>query len=237
MKQVDLQNIDTFRTRHLLELASQAYAQSTRQIPKEKISKRIEELKYLTSQKSVPRLSIRKEVLHLEEQLQTILEVEKALQQQEKRESEKIRELKKQNELLRRRLAATEDKDLQKKVNRLSHLLADVAARKEIKRDVSLQQKKSKKTERQDETEPVPVASLTELEQRLESLKSLVDLKKAQGTEPQMISLLEDRVAQVEEKIKQLKQEKPIVKHTLLFHRPYPDTSTELPTPSVPRRT
>lgn len=244
MKHVDLQNIDILRTRHVLELASQAYAQSTRQLPKEKISKRIEELKYLTSQKSVPRLSIRKEVLHLEEQLKTILEVEKALQQQEKRESEKITELKKQNEALRKRLAAAEDKDLQKKVDRLSHLLASLAAKKDVKTDIALKQGKKKAAEKKEEGERAPTFTVEELEQRLGSLKQLLELKKSQSAEPEVISQIEDRVNLIQEKIEQLKQEKlepenqetPIVKHTLLFHRPFSTSSTELPMPSLPQK-
>ncbi len=223
MKQLDLSNINVLRVRHTLALATQAYAQLKRQIPKEKITKRIEELKYLTAQKKVPRLSVRKEVLHLEEQLNSILNVEKALQEQEHKESERVTALKKQNAFLRKRLATTEDKDLQKKVDKLSHLLAEAVARKDIHRDVTLSQKittvvKPKPVATPTITEAKP--SLDLLQQKLLQLKQMLEQQKEQGAALEVTSLLENRVKIVEEKINSLKEEKPIVKHTMIMSAP-----------------
>lgn len=233
MKPVDLTNIDLFRARHSLGLAAQAYAQSTRQIPKEKIRQRIEELKYLSAQKKVPRLSMRKEILHLEELLHSVLNVEHALQKQEKRESAKITLLKKQNEFLHKRLAASEDKDLQRKVDHLTHLLAEIVSHREIKQDVALSEEIVRALPRRAiKEEP---SSLAELEQRLGSLKELLERKKVDVASSEIIPLLERRIVQVEEKIQQLKEEKQEqfpVRHTLLFQR---SPSSDLPTPSVPK--
>ena len=233
MKSIDLTNIDLFRARHSLVLAAQAYAQSTRQIPKEKIRQRIEELKYLSAQKKVPRLSMRKEILHLEELLHSVLNVEHALQKQERRESEKIILLKKQNEFLRKRLAASDDKDLQRKVDRLSHLLAEVVSRQEIKQDVALGREIARVLPHQ-AVKDGP-SSLVELEQRLEYLKGFLEKKKVGGANGGIIPLLEQRIAQVEERIQQLKegkQEQQPVRHTLLFQS---SPSSALPMPSVPK--
>ncbi len=223
MKQPDLSNINVLRVRHTLALATQAYAQLKRQIPKEKITKRIEELKYLTAQKKVPRLSVRKEVLHLEEQLNSILDVEKALQEQEHKESDRVTALKKQNAFLRKRLATTEDKDLQQKVNKLSHLLAEAVARKDIRRDVALSQKITNTVKPKPAVTPIlseSKPSVDLLQQKLDQLKQLLDQQKGQGAAPEVVSLLEDRVKVVEEKINLLKQEKPVVKHTMIMSAP-----------------
>jgi len=222
VKQPDLSNINVLRVRHTLELATQAYAQLKRQIPREKISKRIEELKYLTTQKTVPRLSIRKEVLHLEEQISSILHVEKALEQQSHKESERITALKKQNTFLRKQIAVSGDKDLHQKVDRLSHLLAEAVARKDIRRDVALSQRISTivkpKLATPLTTEAKPSVDL--LQQKLSQLKHLLEQQKERGAAVEVILLLEDRVKVVEEKINSLKQEKPVVKHTMIMSAP-----------------
>jgi len=223
VKQPDLSNISVLRVRHTLALATQAYAQLKRQIPKEKITKRIEELKYLTAQKTVPRLSVRKEVLHLEEQMNSILDVEKALQEQEHKESDRVTALKKQNAFLRKRLATTEDKDLQQKVNKLSHLLAEAVARKDIRRDVALSQKITSTVKPKPVVTPISTPakpSVNLLQQKLDQLKQLLDQQKGQGAAPEVVSLLEDRVKVVEEKINLLRQEKPVIKHTMIMSAP-----------------
>ncbi len=221
MKQLDLSNINVLRVRHTLVLATQAYAQLKRQIPKEKITKRIEELKYLTAQKKVPRLSVRKEVLHLEEQLNSILNVEKALQEQEHKESERVTALKKQNAFLRKRLATTEDKDLQKKVDKLSHLLAEAVARKDIRRDVALSQRVAAVVKPKQIITPLAAKpSVDLLQQKLLQLKQMLEQQKEQGAALEVTSLLENRVKAVEEKINSLKEEKSMVKHTMIMSAP-----------------
>ncbi|MBI4151477.1 hypothetical protein HY496_00775 [Candidatus Woesearchaeota archaeon] len=237
MERSSTQNIDVFRTRHILNLAAQAYAQATRQIPKEKISRRIEELKYLTAQKKIPRLSLRKEILHLEEQLHSILHVETVLLKKEKHESERIAQLKKQNEQLRKQLAAAGDGELRQKVNKLSRLLADALAHRETKRTVAAVQKKQPITPPvAHETAQLEVSQqgLPELEQRVEKLKELVEQRKATGASEELL-LLEERIAQLEEKIKQRTEEKPQVRHRLLFGQSS-TTSSSLPAPSLPTR-
>ncbi len=215
MKQFDFSNIDVLQVRHTLELATQAYAQLKHQMPREKISKRIEELKYLTAQKTVPRLSIRKEVLHLEEQMNSILHVEKALQEQEHKESERITALKKQNTFLRKRLAVSEDKDLQKKVDKLSHLLAEAVAHKDIRRDVALSQRVAAVVRAKPIISPeVAKPSVDLLQQKLAQLKQMLEQQKEQGAAVEVILLLEQRVKVVEEKVNSLK---PVVKHTMMM--------------------
>lgn len=243
MKQVNLSDVDVLRVWQTLNHSSRAYAQVTRQIPKEKLSKRIEELKYLTSQKNVPRLSLRKEVINLEEQLHSLFQVEKALLKQERIESEKVAALKKENEALRRRLVASEDKDLQRKVDRLSHFLAETLAQKNVKEDIVFNQKIRVVEQKNRESSSLP--SLQELEDKLRNLRVLLLQKKSQMAEASVITPMEERIAQIEEKLEELRQEteakqnrqmgqqKPLVKHTLLFH---PTASaTELPLPSSPK--
>src|SRR3989344_7259305 len=102
------------------------------------VSKKIQDIKYLSSQKKVPRLSLRKEVILLENQLQKVVEVEEKLNKEKEKESITVAALKQQITILKNKLKAVEDVSLEKKVNHLSFLLGEHLARKEIPGEVAL---------------------------------------------------------------------------------------------------
>ncbi len=109
------------------------------------IAKKMNEIKYLSAQKKIPRLTLRKEVLHLEHKVSRLLELEEKIAKQD---SIKVEALKKEVAMLKRRLLATQDKDLHKKVEKLSHLLAACLTQKVVSREVkasSLSQLSKKK--------------------------------------------------------------------------------------------
>src|SRR3989344_8505148 len=108
---------------------------------REEISKKINEIKYLSAQKKIPRLTLRKEIIHLEHKLRGLDQIEQEFKRKEKRESVKVIALKKQISALKQKLAATEDKDIGRKVQKLSFLLGECLAKKEVQMDVNLSKK------------------------------------------------------------------------------------------------
>ena len=85
---------------------------------KQEIVKKLNEIKYLTTQKRIPKLTLRKEILHLESKLKKILQLEKRIAKEEKKDSTKVKALKAEVETLKNKLNAAEDKDLAKKVQK-----------------------------------------------------------------------------------------------------------------------
>jgi len=107
-------------------------------VSRKEIEKKINEIKYLASQKNVPKLSLRKEIIHLENKLESVFEMEKKLLHTKTNESSKISSLKRQIEMLKNRLEHAQDDDLREKVSKLSHLLGDTLAKSQSKTDINL---------------------------------------------------------------------------------------------------
>ena len=101
-------------------------------LSKEVIHKKIADIKYLASQKKVPKVSLRKEILHLEKQLEGVFELEEMLLKTRKQESARTSALKRQIKDLKKKLAKFHDKDLHKKVAKLTHLLGDKLAKHDV---------------------------------------------------------------------------------------------------------
>ena len=99
---------------------------------KVEITKKLQDIKYLSSQKKVPRLSLRKDIIHLENQLQGVLGLEERFARQKDKESITVASLKQQLSMLKNKLRAVEDLDLDKKVDHLSFLLGEHLAKLEI---------------------------------------------------------------------------------------------------------
>jgi len=235
----------------LLIRAAREYVGERKGFSKEEIVKRINEIKYLSGQKKVPKLTLRKEIIHLEHQLQNIFELEKKLLGQEKKESAKIALLKQEIALLKQRIATSEDKDLQKKVDSLSHLLGESLARQAIIEEVALTKKVSaehKKAWQQDQQRKELIANLLE---RLQIIKR--ELENTDADESIILKILE-KINSLEQKLgSQLsgkepeapveREEKP--RHKLIFAAPKllpveideAAIERELPLPPPPRIT
>ncbi len=105
---------------------------------KEDINKKLQEIKYLSSQKKVPRLSLRKDIIHLENQLQGVLGLEERFTRQKDKESITVASLKQQISALKNKIKAVDELDLDKKVDHLSFLLGEHLAKMEIAGEVAV---------------------------------------------------------------------------------------------------
>lgn len=122
----------------LLTTAARLAQEEHESISKVEITKKLEEIKYLSSQKKVPRLSLRKEIIHLENQLQGVLELEDRLARHKNKESVTVASLKQQIAVLKNKLRAVEDLELDKKLEHLSFLLGEHLAKIEVASEVDL---------------------------------------------------------------------------------------------------
>ena len=223
------------------------------------VSKKIQDIKYLSSQKKVPRLSLRKEVILLENQLQKVVEVEEKLNKEKEKESITVAALKQQITILKNKLKAVEDVSLEKKVNHLSFLLGEHLARKEIPGEVALSAMETGELAATTDLDIAKKAAM--LQRRLEALKQELNLTKELGNaRPQEIRQIEDQIRAFEEKLREFYEHHPEamleevatvevpaaeVKHTLLFSKPQAEDAEveeeiqeaerELPLPPPPR--
>lgn len=203
-----------FNAYQLLTEAAHEYHHQRETFSTVQISARINEIKYLSAQKKVPKLSLRKEIVHLERQLSTVMEVEQQMLKQKRHESAKVKSMKKQIVELQGRLAAAADKDMPKKLDHFSQLLGDYLAKKTTEEEVKAaiaelklvpMEKRKPRAGGEPETALPPVKisedmqlKIRELQQRLEMLKSELELLK--------ILKKDSRVPGVAEKIKLLGQ-------------------------------
>ncbi len=241
-----------FKTKQLLQKTAALFQREKESFSKTEIVKKINEIKYLSAQKKIPKLSLRKEIIHLENQLQGIFELEKKLLLQKKRESAEITAMKRQNERLKKKLEVAEDKELQKKVNKLSYLLGDYLAKYGSKKDIETTEKLLGKSL---EIRPLPSpraeapafeSRITFLRNRLDSLKKELAAKKL-AQNPQEVEAMEEKIKMVEEKLELLEHKpfaapdtvNPEIKHELLFGQPqkYNPEEKALPLPPPPRIT
>jgi len=216
----------SLKAQQLLWTLAKQYKQQKTTFSRSEIVAKINEIKYLAGQRNVPRLSLQKEIQHLEGKLQGIYELEKKMWAQKAHESSRIVMMKKEISKLRAKLAMTQDKELQKKVEKLSHLLASQAAKDDTKKDVTLQKKikEFKEATKIEVPEENREQKIKNLQLQLGKLKEMLprvtadDMKKA---------MLEQQIIFLENKLRGLAGgvmpepevivEKPEVKHTLLF--------------------
>ncbi len=223
--------------------AAQHYQKEKLTFSREEISKRINEIKYLSAQKKVPKLTLRKEIIHLENKLQGVYELERKMATQKRQESAKVTALKRQNAELQKKLAAAEDKDLQKKVEKLTQLLGEYTAQRGVREDVALALAEVQgvkatplKIPAEEPNLDVVQQRLDALQDRLKMLKQEVDITKElkKKIPPQLeksVDLIQQKVNEMYTRYPQLLQkrmaafappiiEKKEVKHTLLFDTP-----------------
>ena len=202
------------------------------------VRRRINELKYLTSQKTIPRLSLRKEILELEQELKGIFSAEEQLMTKKNRSTLKIAALKSQIDQLKKQLDATKNKDLNQKVEKLSHLIGESLAHHETKQDVALSQTTEK------ELPEDKIRIINGLENRLASLKTQLLMSDYSGDKKaekikQQIALLEGKINSLKDKLGMTAVERQS-RHTLLFNLKSDDKAlkfeSELPLPPPPRK-
>lgn len=214
------------KAQQLMLSAAKFYTQERTVFSKEDIVKKLNDIKYLSAQKKIPRLSLRKEILLLENKLQHVFELEELMTDWEKQESARVAALKQQVTMLKNRLIVCHDADLQKRVDKLSHLLGECLAKQRVKEEVALT------TAAEVPQKPGRETQIAALQQRLNLLRQTVIAK--EDTNPELAQLLEEKINQLEERLQEVQQEtvklpmseqpagQPQVKHTLIFHNPPP---------------
>ncbi len=129
--------MSSLKAQILLGKVSLLYEEKKFAIPKDKIKEKIEHLKLLSTQKKIPKLTLRKTILHLEDQLHSIYDIEKALLKQKRKESTKVTSLKRQIKILRKTASVERARELEKRVDKLSHLLGEALAKQSSRVAVS----------------------------------------------------------------------------------------------------
>ena len=211
---------------------------------KQEIVKKINEIKYLVAQKKVPKISLRKEIIHLENELEKIFSLEEVLIKREKRESAMITALKDQIKKLNHQLAAAEDHDLQRKVDKLSHLLGERLAQRKVSRDVRLS-----KQIISPRTEQIDVSRVEALQLRLNALKHELGINRyLEGIPEEKVKQLELKISYIEQKLKEYYEKHPEtltqkvkptnlptqegkIKHVMLFPGEQKKEEVKLPPP------
>ena len=108
----------SLRTRQLLSTAARIKKDEAQSLSRDEISKKIDEIKYLSSKKNVPKLSLRKEILHLEKQLGSLFNIEKKLLRKEEHESIRVSNLKRQVTLLKTKIEKSSNPDIEEKIEK-----------------------------------------------------------------------------------------------------------------------
>ena len=243
------------RAKQLLRNAAKTHNEMQTRISKDEIRHRINEIKYLSSQEDVPKFSLRKEILHLEQKLESVFNIEARLLQTEKREESKINSLRKQIVMLRHRLEKSEDKDLQRKLHRLSGILSDALAKNVTAQDVQITQKLATAMSEADKTAQIVVETKVDTANRMQTILNRIKVmhqeleiqKHLDNVDPKKLEALGERIERIEAacnaystKVSAPSQvETPVKVDTLVKEEPVVeviDDLKDLPLPPPPRR-
>lgn len=175
---------------------------------REEIISKINQIKYLSGQRSIPKVQIKREIAQLEEQMHKVFDLEAQLKKLKKNDAEKTALLKKQIAALRAKIAQSEDRDLSKKVARLSYLLGDLLAKRGTSEDIKTNERLLKEMEvrlylpaKKKVIEVAGVDKSSSLKEKLAVLKQKVEGYKSAGLDPIKISMIEIQIAELERKI------------------------------------
>ena len=242
------------RAKQLLRNAAKTHNEMQTRISKDEIRHRINEIKYLSSQEDVPKFSLRKEILHLEQKLESVFNIEARLLQTEKREESKINSLRKQIVMLRHRLEKSEDKDLQRKLHRLSGILSDALAKNVTAQDVQITQKLATAMSEADKAAQTVVKTNVDTANRMQTILNRIKVmhqeleiqKHLDNVDPKKIEALGERIKRIEAacnaystKVALSPVETPVKVDTPVKEEPVVeviDDLKDLPLPPPPRR-
>ncbi|MDP3698659.1 MAG: hypothetical protein Q8R47_03660 [Nanoarchaeota archaeon] len=208
--------MSSLHTLQLLTIAAKLAREEHESVSKTEITKKLQDIKYLSSQKKVPRLSLRKEIIHLENQLQGMLGLEERFARQKDKESIAVASLKQQIAVLKNKLRAVEDLDLDKKVDHLSFLLGEHLAKREIAGEVAMtettlsEEAPSYFLEEKHEASMDTARKAAMLQMRLEALKHELEIHRALETKkPKEMQEIERMITLLEEKLQQYYEQHP----------------------------
>ena len=217
--------MSSLRAMQLLSKTAVMALDQQQSFSKESILQKMHEIKYLSSQKKVPRLTLRKEVIHLENQLQKVLEVEQRRFSEKNKEPVVIAALKQQIEILKNKLKLTRDSELDEKVNHLSFLLGEHLAMREMPDKVALSEMPISKNVEGSEMERDGQAEISTkadeavknttrriemVERRLNALKQELEIHRELGTKnSQELAQLEENIIEIEDKLRAFYEQHP----------------------------
>tara|TARA_Y100000034_G_C6821595_1_gene370074 strand:+ start:205 stop:981 length:777 start_codon:yes stop_codon:yes gene_type:complete len=197
----------SWKTQIFLTKLSKLSHQQKRSFSKQEIIKKMNEIKYLSAQKKVPKLTLRKEILHLETKLEGIFQLENKLLKSKKHESVKVTSLKRQITHLKKKLSTCEDKNLHQKVDKLSHLLGDNLARTETKKDAKAVARSVKRRKNLQEKN---IELFKTLSKRLSALKHELNiLRQIEEKNPVKVAELQQKVYLLTQKLKEYQEKHP----------------------------
>lgn len=178
--------MSSFQAFQFLVTSAKIYQKQRQTFSRIEITKKLNEIKYLSAQKKVPRLSLRKEILHLEHKVSHLLEMEERIKRQD---SLKITALKKEVAMMKKKLTVAADKDMSKRVDKLVHLLGETLAKRGVAREL------------------IPIPKITHslaassrlqrarlLRAKLEALKRQLEIMKLLEKDPQRIRVLDQQM-------------------------------------------
>ena len=172
------------------------------------IQKKMNEIKYLSSQKKIPRISLRKEIIHLEYQLNKIDALERQLKHQQLRNDKKYQFLKRENNNLRQKLATFGDKDLTQKINTISYALSDSRAMEETSKEVALSKLAVSAEQRQES----PLYRMQLLQRKIDMLKQELEASRINKTmNSEKIRIIENQIDLFEARLLRLTEKQPPV--------------------------
>jgi len=196
----------SFKAMLLLMKVARISEQQQFSFSKQEIVSKINEIKYLSSQKKVPKLTLRKEILHLENKLTGVLNLEKKVLKKRKEESAKVTSLKRQITYLKHQLAACEDKTLNQRVDKLTHLLGDSLAHIDTSNNIRLTEQV------QDEFEGKKKCNLALFQtivQRLTVLKEDLQTQAEQENNPEKIKAIKLKMYNLSKKLVEYQDKHP----------------------------
>lgn len=192
----------SLKTKELLLRVAKFSQKKEGKISKREIEKKIHQIKHFAS-KDLPKSVLRKETAKLERLLKKTLSLEKEKERE-------ITALKKQIKKLKRKLSAGESAALKRKIEKLSHVINDLMAREEVRREVEFEQVKKGFEGK------VPAVTLKKID---EFKEKILALKRSGKCPPEKIAQLEGRLFTLEKKmpIKLALTSREEVKHKMLF--------------------
>lgn len=253
----------SLRSKQLLLKAAQLSQQQEQKISKKEIEKKIHQIKYLSSQKKISKASLKKEITLLEKHLRGIFLLEKKLKEKQKSSRKEIKSLKKQLQNFKKQLSAAKDPQLRKKVDKLSNLVGDLMAKKEVQKEVQFEKAKAKLPQKPPQKpspkhppqlplkKPIPASTVITLK-KIDQLQDRIFALKKSGKYPrEKLAPLEQRLTALEKNLtlsSALPSAPPTaepIKHKLLFGPPgtkeppelkkISDDIDELPIPPPPK--
>lgn len=215
----------------LLLSAARLYQAERETFSKEEIQRKINRIKYLSEQKNVPVMDIKKEIVGLQNKFGCLEKLEKKVSQQKKNESIKINALKKEVAELKRKLSVAKEKDLHKKVEKLSYLLGEILARQGTKIDVGLSRKVVEEIKKDKKLPFFPVVKLDKkMLTKVEELRLINSLrKKLKALKNELAANTASR-----EKVQQLRNKIDLVEKKLEpYYLKYQEVESEVPSVEV----